>query len=155
MKGNTMTSKSAVDQFLTQKTLAVVGVSRSGKKFGNAVAKELKTKGYTIFPINAQAENIDGERCYPSVKELPESVGGVVITVPPAETEKVVRDVAEAGITQVWMQQGSESKAAIQFCEEHGISVVHGECLLMFAEPVAWFHRIHRGIWRLLGKLPR
>ena len=73
----------------------------------------------------------------------------------PAQTQQVVRDAAAAGIRRVWLQQGAESAAAIRFCEENGISTVHGECILMFAEPAAFYHRAHRWVWKLLGKLPR
>jgi predicted CoA-binding protein len=82
-------------------------------------------------------------------------VGGVVVVLPPSATEKLVRDAAEAGIKRVWLQQGSESAAAIQYCENSGIAVVHGHCMLMFAEPVGLLHRIHRGIWRLIGRMPK
>jgi len=149
-----MTSKAAVDGFLGEKTLAVVGVSRGGRKFGNTVMKELKAKGYRVFPINPHAETIDGERCYPSLRDLPARPGGVVTVVPPAVTEAVVRDAKDAGIKRVWMQQGSESEEAIRFCGEHGLEVVHGECIMMFAEPVGSIHRFHRWVWKLFGKLP-
>lgn len=150
-----MTTKAAVKDFLDQRTLAVVGVSRGGKKFGNTAYKELKAKGYQVFPVNPHVDAIDGDRCYSSLSALPEPVGGVLIVVPPRETEQVVRDAAAAGIRRVWMQQGAESQAAIQFCEERGISAIHGECILMFAEPAAFYHRLHRWVWRLLGKLPQ
>jgi predicted CoA-binding protein len=150
-----MTTKAAVKDFLDQRTLAVVGVSRGGKKFGNTAYKELKAKGYQVFPVNHHVDAIDGDRCYSSLSALPEPVGGVLIVVPPRETEQVVRDAAAAGIRRVWMQQGAESQAAIQFCEERGISAIHGECILMFAEPAAFYHRLHRWVWRLLGKLPQ
>jgi len=150
-----MTTRAAIDDFISQKTLAVVGVSRSGKKFGNAASRELRAKGYRLFPVHPTAESIDGESCYTSLAELPEPVGGVLVVVPPTETEKVVRDAAAAGIRRIWMQQGAQSAAAIKFCEEQGLSVVHGECILMFAEPVQGGHRFHRWIWRLLGKLPK
>ena len=149
-----MTSKAAVDDFLAQRTLAVVGVSREGKGFGNMAHKELKDKGYRVFPVNPNAESIGDERCYPSLGALPEPVGGVLVVVPPAQTEQVVRDAATAGIGRVWMQQGAESEAAIRFCEGNGISAVHGECILMFAEPMGFGHRLHRWVWGLLGKLP-
>jgi len=58
-----------VDDFLAQKTMAVVGVSRGGKKFGNAILKDLKQKGYRVFPVNPHAASIDGERCYPDLME--------------------------------------------------------------------------------------
>ncbi len=149
-----MTTRAAVEDFVSQRTLAVVGVSSSGKKFGNAACRDLRAKGYRMIPVHPTAESIDGERCYASLSELPEPVGGVLIVVPPAETEKVVREAAEAGIRRIWMQQGAQSAAAIQFCEDQGLSVVHNECILMFAEPVRGGHRLHRFVWRVLGKLP-
>jgi predicted CoA-binding protein len=150
-----MTTKAAVNDFLSQRSLAVVGVSRGGKKFGNTAYKELKAKGYRLFPVHPNAESIEGDRCYPNLRALPEPVGGVLIVVPPAQTEQVVREVAAADIRRIWMQQGAESEAAIRFCEENGVSAVHGECVLMFAEPAAFYHRMHRWLWGLLGKLPR
>lgn len=149
-----MTTKAAIEEFVSQRTLAVVGASTGGKKFGNAASKNLRAKGYRMIPVHPTAETIDGERCYSRLGELPEPVGGVLVVVPPAETEKVVREAAAAGIRRVWMQQGAQSPAAIQFCEDQGMSVVYGECILMFAEPVTGGHRFHRFIWRLLGKLP-
>jgi len=148
-------SRKEVSEFLSQRTLALVGISRQGNKFGNAVCRELKAKGYSVYPVHRQAREIGGERCWPDFASLPQPVGGVVLVVPPAETEKLVREAFQAGIRRIWMQQGAESADAIRFCEQQGISVVHGECILMFAEPTAWFHRIHRGLNRLFGKLPR
>jgi predicted CoA-binding protein len=115
----------------------------------------LISKGYRTFAVNPRAETVGGKRCYPSLTELPEPVDGVVCVVPPEETEKVVHEMAEIGIARVWMQQGAESEDAIRFCEQRGIGVVAGECILMFSEPVEFFHRFHRWIWGLLGKLPK
>ncbi len=150
-----MTTQQEVKDFLAQGRLAVVGVSRNPKKFGSYAYRELKVRGYRLFPVNRNIESLEGERCYSNLASLPEPVEGVLIVVPPAETEQVVREAAEAGIHRVWMQQGSESPAAIQFCQTHGIQVVSGECILMFAEPVRSFHSAHRWFWRLLGKMPK
>jgi predicted CoA-binding protein len=150
-----MSSRAMVTDFVAQRKLAVVGVSRQGRKFGNTAFRELKAKGYKLVPVHPQAETIEGERCYPNLASLPEPVDGVLVVVPPAETEKVVREAAAAGIKRVWMQQGAESPAAIKFCQENGLNAVHGECILMFIEPAAWFHRAHRWVWKLLGKLPK
>ena len=149
-----MTSKAVVEDFISQKTLAIVGVSRGGQKFGNMAYRELKAKGYQLYPIHPSAETLEGDRAYPDFKSLPEKVGGVLVIVPPGQTEKVVREAAETGILRVWMQQGSESKAAIQFCKENGIAEVYGECILMFAGKL-FFHKPHRWVWGLLGKLPK
>ncbi len=148
-----MTSQSSVEQFLAQRSLGLVGVSRSGKKFGNTVLRELAKRGYRVSVVHPQAAEIDGVRCYPSVSALPEEVGGLVLVVPPEETERVVREAVGAGVRDIWMQQGAESPAAIEYCAENGINVVHGECILMFAAP-AGIHRFHHWIWGLFGKLP-
>jgi predicted CoA-binding protein len=149
-----VTEKAVVEDLLSQRTWAVVGVSRSGKKFGNAASRELRNRGYRMIPVHPEADSIDGERCYRSLHELPEQVGALLVVVPPSETEKIVREASEAGISRVWMQQGAESAAAIRHCNENGMSLVHGECILMFAGPTG-VHKFHRWVWRLLGKLPQ
>lgn len=150
-----MANKATIDDFLEQKSLAVVGVSRNGKKFSNAIFRELKSKGYEVFAINPHANKVEGERVYPDLSSLPKLVDGVVMVVPPAQGEQVLKEVAQLGIKRVWLQQGSESDAAIEYCAAHGIDAIAGECILMFAEPVAFFHRLHRGLRGWLGRLPK
>jgi len=53
------------------------------------------------------------------------------------------------------MQQGSESDEAINYCNENEIDCVSNECILMFAEPAGFIHRLHRWIWGIAGKLPQ
>jgi len=149
-----MNSKKIVEEFLAQKKIAVVGVSRKKTKFGNAIYKELKQKGYQVYPINPNMDAFEGNACYPDLLSLPEKVDAVVINVPPVQTEKVVKEAKEAGINKVWLQQGSQSEAAIKFCEENGIDCVSNECILMFAQPSAFIHRAHKWVWGVLGKLP-
>lgn len=91
-----MTSKAAVADFVAQRKLAVVGMSRKKAKFGNLAFKELKRKGYKLFPVHPHAEQLEGERCYPSLAALPEPVDGVLVIVPPAQAEQVVREAAAA-----------------------------------------------------------
>lgn len=150
-----MASMAAVQEFIASRRLAVVGASRGGQKFGNTVMRELAAKGYEMLPVHPSAEAIDGARCWRRLRDIPGAVGGVVVVVPPIEAARVVHEALEAGITRVWLQQGSESEEAIAECEDRGALVVAGHCILMFAEPVRSVHRVHRLIWRLLGKLPR
>lgn len=150
-----MVTQAIVQDFLAQKKLAVVGVSRKKSKFGNQVYRDLKRKGYQVFPLNRNADHIDGDACYPSLSVLPAAVDGIVLIVPPEETESIVREAVQMGIRRIWMQQGAESPAAIRFCEDNHINVVYGHCIMMFSEPVSWFHKFHRWIWGWLGKLPK
>ena len=150
-----MVTKAMIDDFISQPSLAIVGVSRKGNKFGNNAFKELKAKGYKLYLVHPSAEIIEGQQSYPSLKALPQAVGGVLVVVPPAQAEKVVREAHESGIKRVWLQQGAESQAAIQYGEQNGMSVVYGKCILMFAQPMRFFHKPHRWVMGVLGKLPK
>jgi predicted CoA-binding protein len=108
-----------------------------------------------MLPVHPEVPTIDEFRTSPSLAALPEKPGGVVVVVPPARALQVVRDAHAAGIKRVWLQQGAASPEAIRFCEEQGMSVVHGECVLMFAGLPGFVHRAHRWVWKTLGKLPQ
>lgn len=149
-----MASRAMIDEFLGQRALAVVGASRSGKKFGNVVLRELAGKGYRVLPVHPEAAEIDGQRCWSSLSELPEEVGGVVVVVPPEQGLAVVDSAADAGLRRLWVQQGGESPALLERAAERGLEVVSGECILMFAEPAEFYHRMHRWVWAVMGKLP-
>jgi predicted CoA-binding protein len=147
-----MSTTSPFDAVLAQGALAIVGVSRSGKKFGNYAFRILKDKGYRVYAIHPTADLLEGTRCYRAFADLPEPVQAAVIVVPPAQAVEVVREAAAAGIRHVWLQQGSESPDVLAACKDLGLSVVAGECILMYADPTG-FHKLHRTLWRLLGKL--
>lgn len=149
-----MVTRELIDDFLALDSFAVVGVSRSGKKFGNSVYRMLKERGKEVYPVNRLAEKVDGERCYAYLRELPDAVDGVVIVVRPQQAETVLKEAAEAGIRRVWIQQGSESKKSIQFCEQYGLQAVYGQCIIMYSDPVESIHKFHRWCLKVLGKLP-
>lgn len=149
-----MTSKKIVEEFLIQKKIAVVGVSRTKTKFGNAIYKELKQKGYDVFPVNPNLQTFEGDVCYPDLLSIPDRTDAVVINVHSVQAEKVIREANQAGIKKVWLQQGSQSDSAVKYCEENGIDCISNECILMFAQPSAFIHRAHKWIWGVLGKLP-
>lgn len=149
-----MTSREDVLDFVAQRRLAFVGASRSGKGFGSAAYRELKAKGYELTPVHPFANTIDGDPCVRSVSGLAGRVDGVVVVVPKDQAVKVIGEAAAAGIPRIWLQQGAESPEAIRAGEEGGLTVIAGECILMFAEPAGFIHRAHRGLRRMVGRLP-
>ncbi len=150
-----MNTRDDIQDFVAQKTLAIVGMSRAPRSFSADASKELKARGYRVYPVNPKATEIRGEKCYPSVAALPERVGGVLLITPPSATEQAARAAAEAGVTHIWIQQGAESKEAIAFCQQQDLRAVSGHCILMFAEPVGALHGIHRWVKKLFGGLPK
>jgi predicted CoA-binding protein len=148
-----MTAPASIEGSLAKETLAIAGVSRSGKGFGNAVIRDLTGKGYEMHAVHPEVDEVGGFRCFRSISDLPKEVGGLVLVVPPDQTEKLVRQAKDAGISRVWMQQGAESAEAIRYCEENGIDAVHGECIMVFAQQTG-VHRFHRWLNGVFGKLP-
>ncbi|HPH97823.1 MAG TPA: CoA-binding protein [Anaerolineaceae bacterium] len=150
-----MTAKADIDLFLSQKTIAVVGASRNKAKFGYTIFNELKTRGYKVYPVNPNAESIDGTPCFASLAALPEVPGGVICVTPPPQTEKAVAEALGLGVRSLWLQQGAESASAVESARKAGAAVVSGECVFMFLPNGAWFHRFHGWINGLMGKTPK
>jgi len=116
---------------LAANTFAVVGASRDPDRYGFLVHRSLKAAGKTAVPINPRAGEVDGDRCYPSLSDVPQRPEVAVMVVPPSVTEAAVAECARLGITQVWMQPGAESEAAITACHDGGIRVVAGGPCIM------------------------
>lgn len=148
-------SKKIIDEFVSLKSFAVVGVSRNKDKFGSSICRELRAKGYPVFAVNPEMDMFEGERCYAGLGALPEKPEGVIIVVPPNAALKVLDDMAALGIQYVWIQQGANSPENEAKAQELGLKVVAGECAFMFFPPIDSIHKFHRTINRLFGKLPR
>jgi uncharacterized protein len=141
-----------IEAFVQEKRVALVGVSRSGKKFGNSIMSELKQRGYDVYVVHPQAEEIGGERCYPSLSALQGKAGSVLICVSPKQAGEVLREAAGAGFDKIWVQQGADSPEVKALASELGIRPVTGKCILMYAPPVKSIHGFHRAIAKLIGQ---
>ena len=146
--------KQTIEQFLQCRNIAIVGMSSKSTKFGNLAYKELSKKNFNLYPIHPKVKTIDGAQCLTNFNDIEDNIDGVLISIQPSESEKVVQSAHKAGIKNVWLQQGAQSDSAIQFCKDNGMNIVHNECIMMFAEPVGSFHKFHRWVWKIIGKLP-
>jgi predicted CoA-binding protein len=143
------TINEAAAEFLAKKRIAVTGVSRSAKDHGaNTVFKRLRDRGYDVFPINPNADEVEGTRSYHDLKSVPGGVDAVVIGTRPETADATMRECADLGITHAWMHRGpgtgSVSVTATEYGRSHGITVIDGGCPCMF-EPTADFgHKVMR-----------
>jgi uncharacterized protein len=150
-----------VQDFLAQKRIAVAGVSRhnSHHPAGNLIYRRLKTTGHDVLAVNPNMQTFEGDPCYPNLQSIPGGVDGVVIITRPDTTEQVVRDCRDAGIRRVWMHQSvgkgtSVSPQAVDFCRQHGISVIAGACPMMFGPGADLGHTCMRLWLKFTGGLP-
>lgn len=147
-----------VAEFLRGRVLAVAGVSRTGGSAGNPVYRKLRDAGYDVVPVNPQAVEVEGVRCYPSLTAIGRPLDGVVIATHPRVSTDVVKECAALGVPRVWMHrsfgQGSVSPEAVSECRARGIACIEGGCPVMFCQPVDPVHRCMRWWLGRRGRLP-
>ena len=142
-----------IDDFIRSKKIAVIGMSRSEKKFGNMAGKELVSKGYEIFPVHPEAVEIEGIACYPNLKALEGKVDALWIAIPPQNVPQVLEEAALIGLKKIWLQQGAWSKEVQASIDKLGLPVISKRCILMYAPPVKSFHKFHRVVKGIFGGL--
>jgi predicted CoA-binding protein len=150
--------KEAASAFLANKRVAVTGVSRTPKDHGsNTVYKRLRERGYEVFAVNPNADEVEGDRCYQDLKSIPGGVQAVVIGTRPEIAEDTMRECAELGIKQVWMHRGpgvgSVSDAATGYGRQHDITVIDGGCPCMFGPTADFAHKVMRLVYA--GHVPK
>jgi predicted CoA-binding protein len=143
------TIKEAASEFLAHRRIAVTGVSRTPAQHGsNAVFKRLRDRGYQVFAVNPNADNVEGAHSYHDLKSIPGGVEAVVIGTAPDKAEGTMRECVELGIKHVWMHrsygQGSVSPTAAAYGRTHGVTVIAGGCPLMFDATGDFGHKIMR-----------
>jgi predicted CoA-binding protein len=115
-------------EMLNNKKWALVGVTKDENKFGYKIFKSLKEKGYKVYGINPKYDEIEGEKIYNSLKELPEKVDCVNVVVNSKIALKLIDDIVDVGINNVWFQPGTYDKDVIEKSLKHQLNVVRG-CL--------------------------
>jgi len=155
-----VTVKEAAAAFLTNKRIAVTGVSRAPKGHGaNVVYKRLRDRGYEVCAVNPNAREVEGDVCYPDLASVPGGVAAVVIATRPEVADATMRECTELGIKQVWMHrafgEGSVGEAATVYGREQGITVIDGGCPLMFEPTADVGHKLIRFICTRTGKVPK
>lgn len=154
------TIKEAATEFLGHKRIAVTGVSRRPSSHGgNVVYQRLRERGYEVFAVNPNADEVEGDVCYQDLKSIPGGVDAVVIATSPTHADGTMQECDELGIKNVWMHRafggGSVSKTATEFGREHGITVIDGGCPLMFDPCSDGGHRFMKGLFTMTGHVPR
>ena len=148
----------ATEAFLSNKRIAVTGVSRTPKTHGsNNVYRRFRERGYEVFAVNPNADEVEGDPSYQDLKSIPGGVEAVVIGTSPEIAEDTMRECVDLGITQVWMHRGpgagSVSAAATVYGRERGITVIDGGCPCMFGAAADFGHKFMRLVYS--RKIPK
>lgn len=150
-----MIKKESIDEFMAQEHIAIAGVSRNPKKFGNAILRELKKKGHEVYPVNLNSDEIEGIKCFRDISLLPDEVTAIIVVTKKTNSADIVRNSVSKGIRNIWIQQMSDTPEAIEAGSKQGINLISKQCVMMYADPVTGIHNFHRSIKKLVGKYPK
>ncbi len=150
----------AATDFLGHSRVAVTGVSRNPQNHGaNIVYQRLRDRGYDVFAVNPNAEEVEGDPCYPDLASIPDGVEAVVIGTAPERAEATVQECIDLGVGHVWFHRGpgkgSVDQRAADLGRRNGIAVIDGGCPCMFGQTSDVGHKMMRPILKLTGSVPR
>jgi predicted CoA-binding protein len=148
-----------ITKFLECKRVAIVGVSRQPQHFSRALWRECLAKGYDPVPVNPQAAEIDGRKCFACLADIDPSVeAALLMTGTQGATDQAVRECNQTHIRNIWIYKsvhdGKDHERAVESCRLRGTTVVEGYCPMMFLPQPVIFHRVHRLLMKVVGSYP-
>lgn len=150
--------RATIEDFLSYRRLAMVGVSRHEGDFSRMLFRELQSRGYDMVPVNPGVDEIEGVRCFERIGDVTPAVDGAILMVPNRVAEGIVRECAAAGVPRIWFYRavgdGAVSEQALKLCEQFRIAAVPGECPFLFLSGGSWYHGLHRFCRKLIGTFP-
>jgi predicted CoA-binding protein len=99
-----------IKSFLETKNIAVIGVSSKGKGFGAIAYKHLRQNGHNTFPVNINSGNFENMHLYKSIKDIQNSIDGIITVVPPKVTEMIVKEANQFGIKKTGCSKDQNHK---------------------------------------------
>lgn len=127
-----MTDPERIEAFFAGEPHAIVGASRDPSKYGNMVLRAFKQNGLPAFPVNPNADKVEGLTAYASLGSLPESVHGVCVITPPHVTDAIIEQAGRLGIKHIWLQPGAETEHGVQRALQLGMNIIAGgPCVLV------------------------
>lgn len=118
-------------------SLAIVGATDHPSKYGGIIYRDMKAKGFPVFAVNPYRDEVAGDPCWARVSDLPEKPTIAVLVVPAKRGIEVVRDCAEAGVDNVWVQPGAFSPELGQVLEAGEFNWIAEACVMVRARTAA------------------
>jgi uncharacterized protein len=120
-----------VQELLKLKNWAVVGATENTSKYGYKVFKKLKRKGFNVYPVNPNFDEVNGIKCYHSISDITDSIDVISLIVNPKIGIDVIDQANEKGIKNVWCQPGADSEELVEKAKAYGMNIIVNECVLV------------------------
>jgi predicted CoA-binding protein len=142
---------SECERFWEAGSYAVIG-HQEKRPFPAITYKALRDRGKAVYAVDPGGGQVEGDQTYPGMDALPAPVEAAVLELPKEETAAWVAAAADAGVTEVWLHQMTDTPEAIAAAQERGLRVITGHCAVMYNVEGFSMHSPHKWIWKLLGK---
>lgn len=116
------------------RTVAVIGASSERYKFGNKALRAFEHQGYKVYAINPNEAEVEGHRTYASVLDVPEPIDMATVYVQPEAGVRVMEEIAQKGIGEVWLNPGADHPAVVRRARELGVKVIQACSILGIGE---------------------
>lgn len=118
-------------EMLDKKVWAVVGATAKKDKFGYKVWRKLVQHGYEVYPVNQNYKEIDGQKCYKSLEELPEKPDVINFIVPSIAILDMLPTAKKLGVNYLWCQPGAANEEVVLKAESLGFNIAYNVCILV------------------------
>lgn len=118
------------EEMLGKKVWAVAGATAKKDKFGYKIWKKLKQHDYETYGINPNYDEIEGDKAYHSVADLPKKVDVLDMVLPPKISINTLDEAKEAGIEYIWFQPGTYNDAVLAKAKDLGFKILYDDCVL-------------------------
>ncbi len=112
-------------------TVAVVGATDDPSKYGYVIYRDLKRKGYTLFPVNPNRATVDGDEAFSSLGAIPSTPTIVNLVVPPDVTLRILEECRKLGLKNVWLQPGAENPETMGFLQGNDFNYLANACIMV------------------------
>ena len=106
------------------KNVAIIGASADRNKFGNKSVRAHRRQGWDVFPVNPNAETVEGLRSYASIKQIPVKLDRVSLYVPPEIGVTLLPEIAAAHPKELFINPGAESDELLERARELGLDPI-------------------------------
>jgi uncharacterized protein len=114
-------------------SVAVIGATDHPAKYGGIIYRDLKRRGFRVLAVNPYRETVDGDPCWKTVLDLPETPSIADFVIPARRGLDVVDECEQAGILNIWLQPGAESPELMEKLEAGPFNWLAHACIMVRA----------------------
>ena len=109
---------------MDKKRIAIIGASQDRKKYGNIAVRAYVKQGYEVYPVTPKADEVEGLKAYPSIRDIPVDLDAASLYVPPKVGIQLLDEIAEREVKELFVNPGAESDELLEKARALGLNAI-------------------------------